>query len=54
MTTPEPESLEHPSEREARQMWLREAQRRAEEIDHCNVQLVSAEELEQQVEALYK
>jgi putative addiction module component (TIGR02574 family) len=48
------ESLDIPSEQEARQLWLREAQRRAEEIDQGKVQLVTAEELEQQVGALYK
>lgn len=48
------ESLDHPSESEARQLWLNEAQRRAEEIDQGKVRLVSAEELEQRAQALYK
>jgi putative addiction module component (TIGR02574 family) len=48
------ESLDLPSESEARQAWLREAQRRADEIDRGTVQLVSSEELEQQVQSLLK
>lgn len=39
---------------EARQLWLVEAQRRADEIDQGRVQLVSGEELENQVQALFK
>ncbi len=39
---------------EARQLWLVEAQRRADEIDQGKVLLVSGEELENQVQALFK
>ena len=48
------ESLDLPSEGEVGQMWVREAQRRAEEIDQGKVQLISSEELEQQVQSLFK
>jgi putative addiction module component (TIGR02574 family) len=48
------ESLDMPSEDEVRQMWLNEAQRRAAEIDQGKVQLVSSDELEQQVQSLFK
>jgi len=48
------ESLDQPSESEARQMWFQEAQRRADEIDQGTVQLLSAEELEQGVQSLFK
>jgi len=48
------ESLDLPAEGEAGQMWVLEAQRRAEEIDQGKVQLISSEELEQQVQSLFK
>jgi len=48
------ESLDQLPEAEARQLWLVEAQRRADEIDQGKVQLVSGEELENQVQALFK
>jgi putative addiction module component (TIGR02574 family) len=48
------ESLDQLSDDELKQVWLQEARRRAEEIDQGKVELVSAEELEQQVEALFK
>lgn len=48
------ESLDEPSDAEVRKMWLFEAQRRAEEIDAGRVELVSAEEIEQQVQSLFK
>ncbi len=48
------ESLDQLPEAEAKQLWLVEAQRRADEIDQGKVQLVSGEELENQVQALFK
>ena len=48
------ESLDLPSEEEARQAWLREAQRRAQDIDQGKVQMLSSEELELQVRSLLK
>ena len=48
------ESLDQLPEAEARQLWLVEAQRRADEIDQGKIQLVSGEELENQVQALFK
>jgi putative addiction module component (TIGR02574 family) len=48
------ESLDQPPKSEVQQMWLQEAQRRANEIDQGKVQLVSAEELEQSVQSLFK
>ncbi len=48
------ESLDQLPEAAARQLWLVEAQRRAEEIDQGKVHLVSGEELENQVQALLK
>ena len=47
-------SLDEPSEADIRQLWLHEAGRRAADIDQGKLQLVSAEELEAQVQALYK
>jgi putative addiction module component (TIGR02574 family) len=48
------ESLDQLPEAEARHLWLVEAQRRAKEIDEGNVQLVSGEDLESQVQAILK
>jgi Putative addiction module component len=48
------ESLDQLPEAEARQLWLAEAQRRADEIDQSKVQLVSGAALEDQVQALFK
>ena len=48
------DSLDQPSEANIEQLWLREAERRAAEIDRGEVQLVTAEELERQVQALFK
>ncbi|KOR31348.1 addiction module antitoxin RelB [Achromatium sp. WMS3] len=48
------ESLDHPSKDELQQMWLLEAQLRAEEIDLGVVDLISAEKLEQQIQASFK
>jgi putative addiction module component (TIGR02574 family) len=47
-------SLDEVSETEAEQLWLDVAARRAEEIDQGLVRLVSAEELENRVQALLK
>ena len=46
------DSLDQPSEANVEQLWLQEAERRAAEIDQGKVQLVTAEELELQVQAL--
>ena len=46
------DSLDQPSEANVEQLWLQEAERRAAEIDQGKVQLVTAEELETQVQAL--
>lgn len=48
------ESLDAPSDADVRKLWLGEARRRADEIDTGRVELVSGEELERQVQALYK
>lgn len=48
------ESLDQPSESEVQQMWLLEADRRAQEIDEGRVNLVSSEELEQKIQAVLK
>ncbi len=48
------ESLDQPSEDEVQQLWLLEAQRRAEEIDSSAVGLLSAEQLEARVQVLLK
>ena len=48
------ESLDQLPEQEVRQLWVEEAQRRAEEIDQGKVQMVSGEELERQVQELFK
>jgi len=45
-------SLDGLSEQEIEKLWLVEAQRRATEIDNGTVQLVSAEEMEQRVQAI--
>lgn len=45
-------SLDGLSEQEIEKLWLVEAQRRAMEIDNGTVQLVSAEEMEQRVQAI--
>jgi putative addiction module component (TIGR02574 family) len=47
-------SLDDLSEAELEQLWLAEAQPRAEEIDQGQVKLVSAEELEERVQARLK
>ena len=48
------ESLDQLPESEVRELWLAEAGRRAEEIDQGKVQLVSGEELEKQVQSLFR
>jgi putative addiction module component (TIGR02574 family) len=47
-------SLDSLSQAEMEQLWLKEAARRGDEIDQGKVQLVSGEELEQQVQSLFK
>lgn len=47
-------SLDELSEAESARLWLDEAERRAAEIDRGAVELVSAEELERQVEQIFK
>lgn len=47
-------SLDHPPDDQIEQDWLRVAAHRAVEIDHGDVQLVTAEALDAQVEALLK
>ena len=48
------DSLDEPSEADIQQLWLNEAQKRAIEIDTDKVALVSSEDLEQQVQTLFK
>ena len=48
------DSLDAPSEPNIQAMWLSEAVRRADDIDAGKVKLVSGEELERQVQALFK
>jgi putative addiction module component (TIGR02574 family) len=48
------DSLDAPSGTDIQNIWLNEARRRADEIDTGKVNLVSSEQLEQQVQALYK
>ena len=48
------ESLDQLPEQEVRQLWVEEARRRAEEIDQGKVQMVSGEELEKQVQELFR
>ena len=45
------ESLDELSEVEAEKLWLDEAERRAREIDEGAVTLVSADELDQRIQA---
>ncbi len=47
-------SLDAPSGIDIQDIWLGEALRRAGEIDADKVNLVSSEQLEQQVQALFK
>ena len=48
------DSLDGPSGTDIQEIWLSEARRRADEIDIGKVNLVSGEQLEQQVQALFK
>lgn len=48
------DSLDAPSGADIQDIWLSEARRRADEIDAGKVNLVSSEQLEQQVQALLK
>ena len=43
-----------PSESEIQELWLGKARRRAAEIDTGKVDLISGEQLELQVQALFK
>ncbi len=48
------DSLDAPSETDLQELWLGEARRRADAIDAGKVNLVSGEQLERQVQALFK
>ncbi len=48
------ESLDSPSAADIQELWLNAARRRADEIDSGEVQLVTSEQLERQVQALFK
>ena len=48
------DSLDAPSEPDSQAIWLSEARRRADDIDAGRVTLVSGEELERQVQTLFK
>ena len=48
------DSLDALSEPDLQDIWLREARRRADDIDAGRVNLVSGEQLERQVQALFK
>lgn len=48
------DSLDATSEPDIQAIWLSEARRRADDIDTSKVKLVSGEELERQVQALFK
>ena len=48
------DSLDAPTETEIQDFWLNEARRRADDIDSGKVSLVSGEQLEREVQALFK
>ena len=48
------DSLDATSEADIQDIWLREARRRADDIDAGKVNLVSSAELEMQVQRLFK
>jgi putative addiction module component (TIGR02574 family) len=48
------DSLDEPSDINIQQIWLKEAQKRANEIDFGKVTLVSGDDLNDQVQALFK
>jgi hypothetical protein len=54
-TRPDPiAGLDAPSESDIQELWLCQARRRAAEIDTGRVNLISSEQLELQVQALFK
>ena len=48
------DSLDTPSGAEIQDIWLNEARRRADEINAGKVNLISSDQLEQQVQALFR
>lgn len=48
------DSLDEPADTDIQQLWLAEAHRRAADIDSGKVELVSSEDLERRVQALFK
>ena len=48
------DSLDAPSSADIQNIWLSEARRRADDIDLGKVNLVSGEQLEREVQALFK
>jgi putative addiction module component (TIGR02574 family) len=48
------DSLDAPAETDIQALWLGEARRRADEVDTGKVKLVSGEQLDRQVQALFK
>jgi putative addiction module component (TIGR02574 family) len=48
------DSLDDPSDTDIQALWLNAAKRRADEIDNGKAKLVSGEDLERQVQALFK
>jgi len=48
------DSLDAPSSTDIQNIWLSEARRRADDIDSGRVNLVSGEQLEHEVRALFK
>ena len=48
------DSLDSPSDTDIQDIWLSEARRRAADIDAGKVSLVSREQLEREVQALFK
>jgi putative addiction module component (TIGR02574 family) len=48
------DSLDEPTDANIQQIWLKEAQKRANEIDSGKVALVSGDDLNAQVQALFK
>ena len=48
------DSLDAESDTDIQELWLSEARRRADEIDAGRVKLVSGEQLERQIQALFK
>lgn len=48
------DSLDDPSDTDIQALWLNAAKRRADEIDTGKAKLVSGEDLERQVQALFR